>query len=266
MANKAIRIGVSLALMVVLLAVFLWNVDFQEVGRSLAGADLQMLLAASLVALFAYWLARPPLAVHSPARRPRTPLQCLAHDSRRLRRVVPAAGANGRFDTATPARAQREDPRLREPRLDPHRAGLRPVVGRPLLPRLHHLATRYVNPRRTGAAQPRRAFVQRLCCRRRASGRHPRPARPFPLPGALCRAADAAGRLDQVVVAATRNQLLQSFPRRVAGTAAASRSHYHHRRVAFHVVRHLLSGPFHPARLRTSTCRYVRPTSSSPWP
>jgi hypothetical protein len=56
MAKKAIRIGVSLALMVVLLAVFLWNVDFQEVGRSLAGADLQMLLAASLVALFAYWL------------------------------------------------------------------------------------------------------------------------------------------------------------------------------------------------------------------
>jgi len=56
MAKKAIRIGVSLALMVVLLAVFLWNVDFQEVGRSLAGADLQMLILASLVALFAYWL------------------------------------------------------------------------------------------------------------------------------------------------------------------------------------------------------------------
>ena len=56
MAKKAIRIGVSLALMVVLLAVFLWNVDFQEVGRSLAGADPQMLIAAALVALFAYWL------------------------------------------------------------------------------------------------------------------------------------------------------------------------------------------------------------------
>jgi uncharacterized protein (TIRG00374 family) len=42
--------------MVVLLAVFLWNVDFKEVGQSLAGADLQMLIAASLVALFAYWL------------------------------------------------------------------------------------------------------------------------------------------------------------------------------------------------------------------
>ena len=56
MAKKAIRIGVSLALMVVLLAVFLWNVDFQEVGRSLAGADPLMLIIASLVALFAYWL------------------------------------------------------------------------------------------------------------------------------------------------------------------------------------------------------------------
>jgi uncharacterized protein (TIRG00374 family) len=56
MVKKAIRVGVSLALMVVLLAIFLWNVDFKEVGRSLAGADLQMLIAASLIALFAYWL------------------------------------------------------------------------------------------------------------------------------------------------------------------------------------------------------------------
>ena len=56
MAKKAVRIGVSLALMVVLLAVFLWNVDFQEVGRSLAGADLTMLVAAALVALAAYWM------------------------------------------------------------------------------------------------------------------------------------------------------------------------------------------------------------------
>jgi len=56
MAKKAVRIGVSLALMVVLVAVFLWNVDFAEVGRSLANADLQMLVTASLVALFAYWL------------------------------------------------------------------------------------------------------------------------------------------------------------------------------------------------------------------
>ena len=56
MANKAVRIGVSFVLMAVLLAFFLWNVDFKEVGRSLAGADLKMLIAASLVAIFAYWL------------------------------------------------------------------------------------------------------------------------------------------------------------------------------------------------------------------
>jgi uncharacterized protein (TIRG00374 family) len=42
--------------MVVLLAVFLWNVDFAEVGRSMARADPGALAAAVLVALFAYWL------------------------------------------------------------------------------------------------------------------------------------------------------------------------------------------------------------------
>ena len=56
MAKKAVRIGVSLALMVVLLAVFLWNVDLHEVGRSLAGADITMLVAAALVAILAYWM------------------------------------------------------------------------------------------------------------------------------------------------------------------------------------------------------------------
>jgi hypothetical protein len=56
MAKKALRIGVSLALMVVLLAVFLWNVDLHEVGRSLAGADITMLVAAALVAILAYWM------------------------------------------------------------------------------------------------------------------------------------------------------------------------------------------------------------------
>jgi uncharacterized protein (TIRG00374 family) len=54
MAKKPVRIAVSLVLMVVLLAVFLWNVDFAEVGRSLASANLQMLVAATLVALLAY--------------------------------------------------------------------------------------------------------------------------------------------------------------------------------------------------------------------
>ncbi len=56
MANKAVRIGISLALMVILLAIFLWNVDFNKVGQALAGADIQMLIAASAVAIFSYWL------------------------------------------------------------------------------------------------------------------------------------------------------------------------------------------------------------------
>jgi uncharacterized protein (TIRG00374 family) len=42
--------------MVILLAVFLWNVDFGEVAEAIAGADLLDLVAASAIALFAYWL------------------------------------------------------------------------------------------------------------------------------------------------------------------------------------------------------------------
>ena len=56
MARRALRIGLSLVLMVVLLAVFLWNVDFTEVGKSIAGADPLLLIAASSVALLSYWL------------------------------------------------------------------------------------------------------------------------------------------------------------------------------------------------------------------
>ena len=56
MANRAVRITVSLLLMVVLLAVFLWNVDFAEVGQSIASADPLFLAAACLVALLSYWL------------------------------------------------------------------------------------------------------------------------------------------------------------------------------------------------------------------
>jgi uncharacterized protein (TIRG00374 family) len=56
MANRAVRITVSLLLMVVLLAVFLWNVDFAEVGQSIAAADPLLLAAACLVALLSYWL------------------------------------------------------------------------------------------------------------------------------------------------------------------------------------------------------------------
>ena len=56
MANKSVRIAVSLVLMVILLAVFLWNVDFGEVAAAMAEADLLDLVAASAIALFAYWL------------------------------------------------------------------------------------------------------------------------------------------------------------------------------------------------------------------
>ncbi len=56
MANRAVRIGVSIVLMIVLLAVFLWNVDFAEVGKALASADPMLLVVAALIALFAYWL------------------------------------------------------------------------------------------------------------------------------------------------------------------------------------------------------------------
>jgi uncharacterized protein (TIRG00374 family) len=42
--------------MVILLAVFLWNVDFGEVAEAMADADLLDLAAASAIALFAYWL------------------------------------------------------------------------------------------------------------------------------------------------------------------------------------------------------------------
>ena len=54
--SRTVRIVVSLALMVGLLAVFLWNVDFREVGRSIASADPLLLAAAVAIALFAYWL------------------------------------------------------------------------------------------------------------------------------------------------------------------------------------------------------------------
>lgn len=56
MANRSVRIAVSLVLMVALLAVFLWNVNFAEVGHSIATADPLYLVGACLVALLAYWL------------------------------------------------------------------------------------------------------------------------------------------------------------------------------------------------------------------
>ena len=46
MARRAFRIVFSLLLTIGLLAVFLWNVDFHEVGRALAEARSGMLTAA----------------------------------------------------------------------------------------------------------------------------------------------------------------------------------------------------------------------------
>ncbi len=54
--NRTVRIAVSLILMVGLLAVFLWNVNFAKVGHSIASADPLYLAGACLVALLAYWL------------------------------------------------------------------------------------------------------------------------------------------------------------------------------------------------------------------
>jgi uncharacterized membrane protein YbhN (UPF0104 family) len=56
MANRAVRVGVSLVLMIVLLALFLKGVDFAKVGQVLATADGPLLAAAVLVALFSYVL------------------------------------------------------------------------------------------------------------------------------------------------------------------------------------------------------------------
>lgn len=56
MARKTLRIAVSLALMIGLLAVFFWNVDFREVGEALAHAHFGWLLGAILTALASYWI------------------------------------------------------------------------------------------------------------------------------------------------------------------------------------------------------------------
>ena len=56
MASQTARVAISLVLMVVLLAVFLWNVDLAKVGESIAGADPALLALAGFLALLAYWL------------------------------------------------------------------------------------------------------------------------------------------------------------------------------------------------------------------
>ncbi len=56
MAKRTVRVVVSLVLMAVLVALFLWNVDLREVGRTLERAHPGWLLAAVALALLSYWL------------------------------------------------------------------------------------------------------------------------------------------------------------------------------------------------------------------
>jgi len=55
MKSPAIRIGVSLVLMVALLAFFLWNVDFEEMMAGLKQANPWLVALAALLALVSYW-------------------------------------------------------------------------------------------------------------------------------------------------------------------------------------------------------------------
>ena len=53
--KNVIRTAVSVVLMVILLALFFWNVDLDKVGAAVQQADLLMILAATGTALFSYW-------------------------------------------------------------------------------------------------------------------------------------------------------------------------------------------------------------------
>jgi hypothetical protein len=54
--KHAARIGVSLVLMAVLLAVFLWNVDLDEVDEAMRQAHPALIVGAAAIALLNYWL------------------------------------------------------------------------------------------------------------------------------------------------------------------------------------------------------------------
>ncbi len=54
-SKNAVRIVVSVALMAILLAVFFWNVDLDEVKRALERANPGLILAAAAAALVSYW-------------------------------------------------------------------------------------------------------------------------------------------------------------------------------------------------------------------
>lgn len=55
MKSPAVRIAVSLVLMIALLALFLWNVDFDEMMRSLKHANPWLIALAALLALVSYF-------------------------------------------------------------------------------------------------------------------------------------------------------------------------------------------------------------------
>lgn len=56
MRSQVVRIAVSLVLMAILIAVFLWNVNFSEVARSVEHAHLPLIVAACAIALLNYYL------------------------------------------------------------------------------------------------------------------------------------------------------------------------------------------------------------------
>ena len=56
MNRHALRIGASLFLMAVLIAYFLWNVDFKQVGDAMRSARPGLIVAAAAIALLNYYL------------------------------------------------------------------------------------------------------------------------------------------------------------------------------------------------------------------
>ncbi|MCG6963649.1 MAG: flippase-like domain-containing protein [Acidobacteria bacterium] len=56
MTKRTLRVVISLALMVALLAFFLWNVDFGKVAEALEDSHPLWLLIATALALLSYWL------------------------------------------------------------------------------------------------------------------------------------------------------------------------------------------------------------------
>ena len=55
MSKNAVRVVISVGLMAILLAVFFWNVDLDEVRQALGRANPTLILAAAATALLSYW-------------------------------------------------------------------------------------------------------------------------------------------------------------------------------------------------------------------